>query len=345
MKTKLLFFLLFMSYLSNAQIGGESAFPFLDLSYSARSMGLGGDFISANDDDISIGVANPSLLSSDMANNIAYNHSMMAGGINYGMANYGYNLKDKATMVSYIKYISYGTFDRRAVNGVAEGTFSPFEMVAGTGIGKNLNERLSIGANLNLIFSQLESYSSFGAAIDMAGTYYDPELDLMVTALVKNAGMQFKTYVKDGQRNPLPAEIQLAGSYKLAHAPFRFTLLGHHLNTWDISYQDPNLKPTVDPLTGDTIPVKYPGFGEKLAHHFSYQLEALISKNIHFRVGFDYHRRRELALEQRPGISGFSFGLGLYFSKFSLDYGFLIYSRSGFNNMITLTTNLSKWRN
>ena len=136
----------------------------------------------------------------------------------------------------------------------------------------------------------------------------------------------------------------MATSYKLKHAPFRISLLAHHLNKWDITYIDPNLKPTVDPLTGDTIPVKRPGFLTKLAHHLTYQLEILVTKNIDIRAAFDYHLRKELALSTRPGISGFSFGAGFHFSKFSLDYGFTIYSRAGYNNMVTLSTNLSKWR-
>ncbi len=97
-------------------------------------------------------------------------------------------------------------------------------------------------------------------------------------------------------------------------------------------------------LTGDTIPVPVAGFGEKLARHFTGQVEVLASKNIHLRAGFDYHRRQEMKLESRPGIAGFSFGLGLYFKRFSVDYGFSVYSRAGFNNMLTITSHLNNWR-
>jgi hypothetical protein len=49
-------------------------------------------------------------------------------------------------------------------------------------------------------------------------------------------------------------------------------------------------------------------------------------------------------LEQRPGVAGFTFGVGLYFKRISIDYGFSVFSRAGFNNMLTLSTNLSRWR-
>lgn len=344
MKTKLLFVFLVLGLTSMAQTGGTYAFPFIDLTYNARSAGLGGDFISVMDKDVNMGVANPSLLNSAMKNRIGINQALLSGKINYGMAAYGYDVAKLGTLVSYIKYVSYGTFKRTAVNGIEEGTFSPFDMVLGTGLGRQLNPRISVGASLNFIYSNLEAYQSFGAAVDLAGTYHNADKQFLITALFKNVGVQFNPYHEFGERAPLPAELQLATSYKLPHAPFRISILAHHLNTWDLTYRDPNLKPEVDPLTGDTIPVETAGFFEKLGRHFSYQLETIITKNIHVRAGFDYQRRKEMRLEQRPGIAGFSFGLGLYFNKFSIDYGFMYYSAAGFNQMLTLSSDFSKWR-
>lgn len=343
MKIRLLSLSLVIAPFMFAQTGGENAFPFLDLYYSAQDAGLGGNFITGAGDDISMGVNNPSLLNPKMVKGASISQALHAGGINHGMFNYGFGLKDHGTMVGYIKYVDYGKFERTGVNGVSEGTFSPFEMIAGAGFGKQLNPRISVGAKANIIYSQLESYTSFGASIDLGGTYYNEEKGFLATAYVKNFGYQFKAHTPNNQK-PLPVDFQMAAAYKLPHAPFRITLLAHHLNKWDITYNDPSLQPTIDPLSGDTIPVPRAGFFEKLGNHFSYQLEMNLSKTLIVRAGFDYHRRRELGLSQRPGAAGLSFGMGLHFSKFSLDYGFLIYSQAGFNNILTLTTNLSKWR-
>jgi hypothetical protein len=43
-------------------------------------------------------------------------------------------------------------------------------------------------------------------------------------------------------------------------------------------------------------------------------------------------------------MSGFSFGLGMYFKRFSLDYGIKIYSAAGTLNGITFTSSPSNWR-
>jgi hypothetical protein len=345
MKIRLLLISFLLGSAAFAQTGGSNAFPFLDLMYNAHDASLGGDFLTGYGDDVNMGVLNPSLLNEKMHKGISVNQSLQAGGINYGMFNYGFGMKnpDNGTMVGYIKYVNYGKFDRTSVNGISEGTFSPFEMIAGAGYGKQLNPRLSVGVKANFIFSQLETYTAFGGSIDLAGTFHNEEKGVMVTANVKNVGYQLKAHTS-GNRAPLPVEFQMAGAYKLKHAPFRLTLLAHHLNSWDITYTDPNLTPTIDPLSGDTIPVKTPGFLEKIGQHLSYQLEMDFTQVLHFRLAFDYHRRKELGLAVRPGAAGFSFGLGLHFSKFKLDYGFVVYSQAGFNNILTLSSNLSSWR-
>lgn len=344
MKTILPGIYLLLSLISFGQTGGYQTFPFLNLTYNARSAGLGGNFISVYDEDITLGISNPSLLHPEMAKNISFSSSLMPGGINHGMLGYGFDLKGiQSTMAGYIKYVSYGSFERTGINGVSEGTFTPFEMIAGAAIGKGINKRIHLGANLNVLYSQLETYNAFGASVDFAATYRIEEQNFLVTLLAKNIGYQFKSYTK-GNRAPLPVEVQIATSYKVKHAPFRLTLLAHNLQKWDLTYDDPYAVPTIDVITQDTIPVKRAGFFEKLGHHFSYQLEILISKNIDLRAGFDYHRRKELALTERPGIAGFSFGVGLHFTKFRLDYGLIAYSVAGYTNMLTLTTNLSKWR-
>ena len=342
---KTIFFLLTFSICNHsyAQTGGFNSFQLLDLSFNARSSGLGGDFISVLDKDVNLGVSNPSLLNPEMNKVLSFNTAFLAGRINYGMLSYGIHTKKAGTIAPYIKYVNYGEFQRTSIAGENEGTFTPVEMIVGGAIGKAVNKRISLGANVNFLYSQLETYNAIGASLDFAGTFYNKEEEFLFTVIAKNIGYQLTTYTED-IRAPLPAEIQMAVSYKLKHAPFRFSLLGHHLNNWDITYIDPNLKATTDPLTGLTIPAKNVGFFTKLAHHFTYQLEILIGKNIEIRAAYDFHRRKELALEERSGISGFSFGAGFIFNKFSLDYGFVIYSRAGYNNVITLSTNFSKWK-
>ncbi len=341
---KILVFFLVIINLSGAfsQTGGGFSFPFLNLDFSARTASTGGYFISGVDDDINLGVLNPSALNDKMHQAISFNQAFLAGGINYGMAAYAQKGL-KGICSANVKYVDYGTFQGTDVNGTPTNSFRPFEYSIGVGYGKQLNPVISVGGNLNFIGSNLETYSAYGMSIDLSGTFSHPNKLFSATALFKNAGFKLANY-SSNDRGILPADIQLGFSYKLAHAPFRFYLILHHLNQWDLTYRDPNALPTYDALTGDTIPVAKANFVEKMARHLSLSTELSLSKSLFFRMGFNYHRRQEMKIETRPGMAGFSLGIGVKTKRFRLDYGYVIYSKAGSNNVISLSSSLGKWK-
>jgi hypothetical protein len=50
-----------------------------------------------------------------------------------------------------------------------------------------------------------------------------------------------------------------------------------------------------------------------------------------------------LKLIDRPGLAGFSFGVGLRFKKISFDYGFMVFSKAGQNHTLGISTQISDW--
>jgi len=343
MRNLIVLLFLLLPVLAFSQTGGQHVFPFLDLPYSARAVSLGRTFITAYDNDLNTGIQNPAALNSKMDNSIGVSQALLAGGINHGMVSYAKDFENVGTGAAHLRYVAYGKMDRYNELGIKEGTFSAGDFVLGASLGRAINERLSIGATINIIWSQLESYNSMGLSLDLAGMYRSENAQTTVSAVVRNAGFQLTTYTSKN-RAPLPIQALLGVSHKLAHAPFRFSLVAHHINTWDLTYNDPNVKPTKDPLTGEIIPVEKAGFGEKLGRHFTFQVEALIGNVVRIRGAFDYNQRREMLVTKRPGMGGFSFGAGLQFKRFALDYGLFIYSSAGFNNMLTLRTDFDQWR-
>lgn len=325
-----------------AQIGGRNAFSFLEAAYSAKSLSLGGDAISIVDDNAFLSVDNPALLNERFNKHLSIHQAFLPAGINYGMLHYTKDLKSEWTGAAHFRFFDYVKMIHRDAIGNDLGTFHPLDFALGATVAKPFSPKFSIGLTLNFLYSQLESYTSVGSAIDFAGLYNDPDKNLSAAFVVKNAGFQFKSYA--GDRNPLPVEVQAAVTKKLKYAPFRFSLLGHHLNIWDLSYADPNAPLQIDALTGDTLEANRAGFGEKFFRHFSYQVEILLTEKVHVRAGFDYNRRQEFKIAATPGASGFSFGTGLNFKRFSFDYGFVVYSRAGYQHMISLQSDLSKWR-
>jgi hypothetical protein len=341
--TRLIIILCLIPFVTFGQTGGTNAFPFLDLPDNARAAALGRKFITAYDDDINTGIQNPASFNSEMDNSIGFNQALLAGGINHGMVAYAKDIDKVGTAAIHLRYVAYGKMDRTDVNGENIGKFSAGDFALGGSVGRTLNKNISIGATINLIWSQLESYNSMGISVDLAGMYRSLNERTTVSAVVRNAGVQLSTYTEK-TRAPLPVQAMLGLSHKLEHAPFRFSIVAHHLNKWDLTYNDPNAEPTTDPLTGEFIPVETASFGEKLGRHFIVQIETLIGKTVRIRGAFDYNQRREMLVQNRPGMGGFSFGAGMNFKRFTVDYGLFIFSSAGFNNMISLRTDFDKWR-
>lgn len=326
-----------------AQTGGKQAWQFLDLDFNSRSMALGSDFVPLKDGDINLAVSNPASITAEMDRNFSMNHFVFPSGINYGMLTYGRNFEKVGTFVGHLRYVSYGRFMRTDASGTEQGTFTAGDYSVGTGYAKQLNKYFSIGANFNLLFSHYESYTSFGIGGDVAALFYDEKSHITVSLVARNIGYQLKGFTNKNHEQ-LPTQVLAGISYKFHHAPFRLSLVGTDLTTWDLTYNDPSLKPTIDQLTGDTIPVPHASFVQKLAYHTNFGLEILPNDNFFLRVGFNYGRRNSLGVVDRMGIGGFSFGFGLKVKRFSFNYGLAVYSAAGVSNSFCITTNFNEWK-
>jgi len=328
-------------FLSQSYVG-SNAFAFLNANYSARSNSLGGNLIAIQDNDLSLASENPALLNLKSAGMLQINESLLPTGISISMLNYAFKTK-YGVFSPTIKYINYGKFEGYDETGNRLETFTASDYSIGVGYGKNINKLISIGSSLSFLGSNLETYSAYGITFGFGAFIKHPNELFSAGFSVKNIGFIFKDYTTSS-KSMLPINVQAGISYKLKYAPFRFSILGQQLNKWNIIYQDPNLKPTYDALTGEIIPVKPSSFFTKIAHHLNLQVELLASKNFEFRFGFDYHRRQQLKLLDQQGMSGFSMGIALNFKKIKFEYGFLYYSMAGQNHSIGLSTNLGDWK-
>jgi len=99
----------------------------------------------------------------------------------------------------------------------------------------------------------------------------------------------------------------------------------------------------VDPVSGEVVDDNSFEFGDMLMRHIVLGAELLISDNINIRLGYNYRRRQELKINDRPGTAGLSWGVGFKISRFEISYGRASYHLAGPSNHFTLTTNLSSW--
>jgi hypothetical protein len=326
---------------ASSQIGGQYTFGFLKQPASARLTGLSKSQIAQKDDDLAIGYTNPSMYNALMHNGLSYNHDFLLDGIGTGYFGYGYHVdKWKTTFQAGIQYINYGNFKQTDELGNIIGDFRAAEYAITLGAGHAINERLSVGMNLKFITSQLEAYRATGIAADLAGAYFDPEKNMGVTVVFKNMGAQLSTYRPD-RREELPLDVQVGFTKKLNRAPFRFSIVLHDLNRWDLRYNNP-FENEIS-LLGETPqePSALSKFSDNLFRHINLGGELVFGKSENFRIRFGYSHqvRKELNVNNTRSTAGFSFGVGFKVNRFRIDYGLGRQHVAGSLNHVSISTN------
>jgi hypothetical protein len=330
---------LFIQNFLLAQTGGNSTYAFLKLPVSARSASMGGYLISANDSDLNLIADNPAILDEKLHQNVSISYINYISDIYYSNVSYAYNLNKIGSFSASLQYLNYGNFTQADVTGLVTGEFSANEFASSIYYSRKISKRIKTGVGFKYISSRLQQFNSNGYAIDAGAIYSSKNENLSLAFVLKNIGRQMVPYTP-GNFEPLPFDAQMGITYKIKHAPFKISVLAHHLHLWDLTYTDPTVPPQkTDPITGEAIIKKFTF--DKLARHFNAGVEFSPAKSFNLRIGYNHQRREELKLATRPGISGFSFGAGIRVYKFNISYARALYHLAGASNHFTLTSNLS----
>lgn len=338
----LLFAVLILPFCTTAQLGGQTVFNVFNIPASARAAALGGNYFAIKDSDIHLAQINPSLLDSTMSEKLGMSYVDYFDGINMGYASYARYINPKITTGATMQFSSYGKQTEYDPLGYDIGEFYAADYALILGVGYQYDSSWSIGANLKTIYSNLANYSSLALALDAGATYSNEEKRFTASLLMRNLGAQIKTYTANS-REKIPLDFQIGITKQPAHAPFRLSLVYENMQQWDLSYVNPNKVVITDPITGNPVEERTWVFGDRLMRHLIFGTEFLLSENAHIRVGYNYRRRQELKISDRPGTAGLSFGLGIKVSRFHLSYARAIYHWGGPSNTFSITTNLSHW--
>ncbi|MFM7021369.1 MAG: type IX secretion system protein PorQ [Flavobacteriales bacterium] len=340
-------FLLLLSPLVKAQVGGKGVYQFLNLANSPRAAATGGYFVSVMDNDESQVYANPSLLSKQMDNRLVLNYVNYISDINYGYTGYIKDFDKYGTFSLGINYFNYGSFIQADETAQILGSFTASESALNIGWGHKIREKFSVGSNLKLIYSQLFQYRSMGAAMDFAGTYYNPDKFFGASVVVRNAGAQLTTYV-DGNREPLPLDIQVGISKKLAHAPFRFVLVGHNLQSRSMYFQNLGDQSQSSSLFGSdsTDAESKTNWGQEIARRTALGVEFIPVESFALRVGYNYQRQQEMKLggDNKLGMVGFSLGMQIKIRMLTFQYAWSNYSVAGSAHFLALSAKVSDFK-
>lgn len=338
MPRKIIFiFCLLVTSLVFPQVGGESTYQFLNLVSSPRQAALGGKVFTNVDYDVTQGLFNPATINVEMDNQLALNYTNYLGGISYGTASYAYTI-DRRTQTIHggITYINYGSFDGYDENNVSTGTFTGAETALSVGYALQIGySDFYFGANLKLITSKLEQYTSFGAAVDLGLLYIDEDLDFQAALVVRNLGSQITTYA--GLNEPLPFEVGFGLSQRLEHVPIRWHVTLENLQDWPIARPNP-ARATSD-LSGNQTQEKV-GFIGQLVRHTILGAELFPEGGFNIRLGYNFRRSEELRIVDQRNFSGLSAGFSIKLNKMRFSYTHAKYTSAANSNFFGLQIDL-----
>lgn len=294
----LFYFSVLLPCLATAQ-GGDNAFSFLRLPYSARAASLGGNNISIIEDDISLTMHNPALLVnvSDKTMNVNYMTYMSdskVAGVAFNKA-----FGERSTGAITARYVDYGDFEGYNEDNIYTGAFSAKDIEMAATYSYLLSDRWSGGVTGRFIYSKYEALSSIALGVDLGVNYYNPDKELSLSFVLKNLGGQVKSF--NDRNEKLPVDVLLGISKKIPHAPIRLSLTLANLHKWgkDDFY---NADGSKDNTT------------EILLKHIIIGADFFIGKNFYASAGYNFRMNKELSAGSSKW-DGLSIGAGLKINK------------------------------
>lgn len=327
-----------------AQIETDKIFPFLNQSTSGRMSALGGVTIAEIGPDINQVYANPALFSAEEKFPLSFNHQFHFLGTGIGNVAAGKKLRWRDLSVyGGIQYAGYPAIDGYDEQGQPLGTQSANDYNILAGVSGQLYANLRLGANLKFITSNLAGYRSNAVGLDLGAAYHVPDATSTLGFAIKNLGAQLSYY--GAEREPMPVEVQASGSVRLRHLPLRIGVLAHHLQRWNLLYENPydiEQSFSFDDQFASLEARQY-GFVDNFFRHLIFQAEMSLGKNEGFklRMAYNHFKKRELTVNGFRSLAGFSGGLGLRIYKFSFDYGLSVYHIAGTTHTLTVSTDLA----
>ncbi|RDI50250.1 hypothetical protein IQ02_02668 [Flavobacterium glaciei] len=339
LKKLLLYFFLIICAVSYSQIGGKYTYQFLNLVTSPRQAALGGKVITIYDNDVNQVHFNPATINAEMDNHLALNYGSYFKEVSYGTASYAYTYdRHLQTIQAGVNYVNYGNFEGYDENGQLTTEFTGSEIALSFGYAYNIPfTDIHLGASAKLISSSLETYHSFGGALDIGALYIDERNDVNWGLAVRNIGTQFSTY--NGIKEKLPLEIIIGVSQELENVPIRWHLTIENLQQWNIAFSNPVRAESSFDGTDSEEKVS---FVNNALRHVIVGVELFPKKAFNLRLGYNFRRAEELRLQEQRNFSGVSLGFGLKLNKLKFNYSYSRYTLAGNTSLFGLTINFQE---
>jgi hypothetical protein len=332
---------LLTSEISSAQtLGGNTVFNFLKLPNTPQLSSLGGINVSQISNDVGLAFNNPALLKPQMHSQMnAVFNGLYAGITSYHLSLGYHHQKLNTNFLWGLGYFNYGSVQETDAAGNVLGRFHPMDWVMQVSASRSYLERWNYGATLKFINSDYGQYNSNGLAVDAGVLYHDSANLFSASLLAKNMGFQLKKY--DGtDPGDLPFDLEIGLTKKLEKAPFGFSFTAHHLQQFNISYNDTTFNNENGFPNASDKKLTF----DKLFRHIVIATTIYLGDKVEITAGYNHLRRQELTIGRGGnGLNGFSLGAALILDKLQVRYARTNYQNNTAYNQFGLNMTLNKY--
>ncbi len=304
-----------------AQPGGSlSSFSLLRFDASARTAALGGAYTAMADGDVNALFYNPAIPSPATSRIPSLSYLNHLAGIDAGTLAYGHTADGLGTTFSGgLRFVHWGTLQRRNERGERTGTFSAGDVALTFGAARALGEHLRYGANVHVLYSQIDQAQATALATDLGVLYRVPAHQLRVGASLRHLGVSLDGH---GQRAAtLPLDLQVGVTKRLAHLPLLLSLTAYDLTEVGTGVEG----------------------GSRTDHilaHLTFGGEVRLGDVLRVRAGYNHRRSQDLALADRFDLGGLGGGFGLVIGGIGVDYAYNSWSELGGLHQFTIRADL-----
>ncbi len=311
------------------QFAGQRDFRFLDLPPGATIAGLGGVAISKNAEP-DIVFQNPSFLASDLEGTVSINYSSYKADIGYGTLIGCFKIGG-ITSAAGIQYLDYGVITEYDEVGNLLGEFTAADYLLMLSAAHNSGP-FSLGGSLKFVQSRIGQFNSNGFLFDIGGNYQHPKHDLALGIAISNFGFQLNGFNSIQNKNSLPFNVVVGGSFKPEHMPFRFNLALQHLNR----------SVSGEIMAGRRVNGTWeePALVEKLLRPVVLGTEFILNKHLYLLAGYNVMIRQDLRFNGSGGGAGLSAGIKLKVRSFAFTYAHAFHHVSGGLNHFSIQGNM-----
>ncbi len=267
----------------------NSVFQFLKLPFSAHAAALGGENITVIEDDITMAVQNPALLSCVSDKTINFNYMFYIDGVKVASAAFSRLFGERSAWALTAQYVDYGNMKEVTDENIVLGNFSAKDIAIGAIYSYDLSDYWSGGVKANMIYSKYAHYNSFAMGVDLGVNYYNEEKDFSFSAAARNLGGQIVAF--EDKHEKLPINLQVGITKRLAHAPFRLSVTFYNLSDWKNS---------------------------KFLNHCALGMDFIPTETFYIALGYNFQRGDEMKIAGSSRWAGLTCGAGLQIKRFKL---------------------------